>query len=447
MRKAGFTMLELLAVLAIVLILGAILFPAIESAREKSLTTACSQNVRQIVLAITQYEQDKGQFPAGRMFINAGAAAPAVTDEIDWYNAIAPYMHADPNAVTSMGNVASVAAADELGGLPAGNQDRLYPDAYRCPSKSNWDRVGRNMSYGYNHQYLGDASPRSLLNPLGPTGFFNFPVRKSSIKRPGRMIAVADSDGTGWNTYQTAANEVTATNMAHAATQKYFEQLGAFGFLLDPTFFPARYTAGLGAIDPVVGTNISPAAGGLFVEGVGGTTVFANGAVANAADPSFRSAISNIHKGSANVAFLDGHVESIVREECYLRPAPDAATVSTNSRLYLSNELWNGFGLDNDINGNGAIDPTLGERVLDENEAFTIGNGNVLTPGMGGVYNPGPPANVGYGQITGFTSVELQAYGPGFDQTQIDTLAAGSRFMGTLPRKPPFVLSTAAAVQ
>ncbi|MDR3707388.1 MAG: DUF1559 domain-containing protein [Capsulimonadaceae bacterium] len=54
----GFTLIELLVVIAIIAILAAILFPVFATAREKARQTACLSNLKQIGLAVVQYEQD-----------------------------------------------------------------------------------------------------------------------------------------------------------------------------------------------------------------------------------------------------------------------------------------------------------------------------------------------------------------------------------------------------
>ncbi len=65
MKRKGFTLIELLVVIAIIAILAAILFPVFAQAREKARGIACLSNVKQLGLAITQYEQDFDEMSPG----------------------------------------------------------------------------------------------------------------------------------------------------------------------------------------------------------------------------------------------------------------------------------------------------------------------------------------------------------------------------------------------
>src|SRR3954463_10591619 len=60
---AGFTLVELLIVIAIIGTLVALLLPAVQHARESSRRSSCANNIRQIVLANLQYEDRFKRFP------------------------------------------------------------------------------------------------------------------------------------------------------------------------------------------------------------------------------------------------------------------------------------------------------------------------------------------------------------------------------------------------
>jgi len=62
----GFTLIELLVVIAIIAILIALLLPAVQAAREAARRSSCKNNLKQLTLALHNYESTHSVFPPGR---------------------------------------------------------------------------------------------------------------------------------------------------------------------------------------------------------------------------------------------------------------------------------------------------------------------------------------------------------------------------------------------
>jgi prepilin-type N-terminal cleavage/methylation domain-containing protein/prepilin-type processing-associated H-X9-DG protein len=91
--QRGFTLIELLVVIAIIAVLIALLLPAVQAAREAARRAQCVNNLKQMGLAISNYESTYGCYPMGYMkgspYANAGCSSAVL---ISWETYILPYV-------------------------------------------------------------------------------------------------------------------------------------------------------------------------------------------------------------------------------------------------------------------------------------------------------------------------------------------------------------------
>lgn len=178
--RAGFTLIELMIVVAIIAILISILLPALGAARDQAKAVKCLANLKRIGFAGIMYVNDNGVYPPmrlkevrGQTYVNVyGRTKP----RWQWFfdHGIGPVINPTP-----------------YGGMPFGDSQTttLTNNYFSCPSLTGeFARDIRNGAYGYNHQYLGDSRTENGRFP-------NFPVRESRITHAAATVLVADSRG------------------------------------------------------------------------------------------------------------------------------------------------------------------------------------------------------------------------------------------------------------
>lgn len=142
-RRAGFTLVEVLAITAIVGTLAALLFPSLSAARNKARAAACINNLRQLGVAVTLYHDDYGTLPSGA---NSGYVL---------WNSNAFVLCAQAIRVTGL----------HLGRSFYCPSASIFPPQDASTGVQNLGMPNQIAAGSYYSRGLGDGAPRSLGGP------------------------------------------------------------------------------------------------------------------------------------------------------------------------------------------------------------------------------------------------------------------------------------------
>ncbi|TWU23114.1 Type II secretion system protein G precursor [Novipirellula galeiformis] len=142
-RRQGFTLVELLVVIAIIGVLVGLLLPAVQAAREAARRMSCSNNLKQVGLAMHNYHDSLGSFPSG--------AYPSCCYGT-WLPLILPYMEQGNLAdlYVDWGNTSGARYSHDPN---LANVTSKRIPAFSCPSDLDSTPTGGMTSHSYAVNY------------------------------------------------------------------------------------------------------------------------------------------------------------------------------------------------------------------------------------------------------------------------------------------------------
>lgn len=174
MKNKGFTLVELLVVIAIIGILIGMLLPAVQAVREAARRTSCLNNVRQIALAMHNYQSAMSEFPAASLYptLNPDGSAIDTASSRNGWSAqvqILPYLEqGNLNSTINFRLGYKEHPLVDINGTTAQISQFRIP-TYLCPSEINdRQRVSGSTLY-YPLNYAVNEGTWFVHNPINRT--------------------------------------------------------------------------------------------------------------------------------------------------------------------------------------------------------------------------------------------------------------------------------------
>jgi prepilin-type N-terminal cleavage/methylation domain-containing protein/prepilin-type processing-associated H-X9-DG protein len=182
-RRPGFTLIELLVVIAIIAVLIALLLPAVQAAREAARRAQCTNNLKQIGLALHNYHSTSDCFPGAYPTVTSGAFPIQYSGTWGSWgptSQILPFMEAGPLSASlnfSLPNQGQTGYLANTTGFSIKLNTLICPSSPSLSATLAWGSTAPGNSYfasvGSSTMWLAAWSPG---NPVGtrPNGMFMF---------------------------------------------------------------------------------------------------------------------------------------------------------------------------------------------------------------------------------------------------------------------------------
>jgi len=320
--KQGFTLVELLVVIAIIGVLIALLLPAVQQAREAARRMQCSNNLKQLGLALHNYHDTFGSFPSGYIDISNRSEVSDNKGHWSWAALTLPFL--EMGNVHDVLNVGPASPSNVLDTQQAVMQARY--DAFRCPSDTGPDFSNSTDCPGCCIENSGGTNlGTSLSNYLG--------VNNSALMR--RMptsdfsIGTAGATGMFYRNSDTRMRDVTDGTSNTIMLGERCYRIGQTDYLAGELFVARDYEGG-GPADRDYGGMADQGTARVLL-----TTIFSpnNIHIDGAAFPRHEeTGLSSQHPGGALVCMADGSVRFLSETV-----ASDNSAATDSTMEYLGN--------------------------------------------------------------------------------------------------------------